>query len=70
MDYEFKTGQLIIYENGENIEIGKIKSLTNTGAFINYHSGETAALTDFRLIKPIINETCITKTNLGGSNNE
>lgn len=51
----FKEGQLIIYKN----MIGKIKKIRNHEAFIWFHTGDTAALTDFDLIKPIINDYCI-----------
>lgn len=58
---EFKEGQLVIYKGANGYEIGKIKRIKNDNqAFIWYHSGDTAALTDFDLIKPIINDYCIT----------
>lgn len=31
---EYKEGELIIYQNGDSFEIGKIKRLTDTGAFV------------------------------------
>ena len=66
MNNNFKEGQLVIYSNGSNHEIGKIKALTETGAFIFYHSGETTALTRYEDIQPILNDYCIAKTILGG----
>lgn len=63
---EFKEGQLIIYSNGNSFEIGKIKTLKENGAFVWYHSGNTAAFTGFSYMSPIINEYCIKKTILGG----
>ena len=66
MEANFKVGQLIIYFNGSNYEIGKIKTIKDNGAFIFYHSGETAALTSYADIKPIVNDYCITATRLGG----
>ena len=42
---KFCTGQLIVYRNGDNFEIGKIKRLTEDGAFVYYSAGETAAKT-------------------------
>ncbi len=43
---EYKEGELIIYQNGDSFEIGKIKRLTPTGAFVWYSEGDTAAKTD------------------------
>ena len=40
---EYKEGELIIYRNGDRYEIGKIKRLTETGAFVWYSEGDTAA---------------------------
>ena len=57
---EFKEGQLVLYEGTFGFEIGKIKKLKGKRrAYVWYHSGDTAALTDFDLIKPIINDYCI-----------
>lgn len=57
---EFKEGQLVLYKGVNGCEIGKIKRIRNDDkAFIWYHSGDTAALTDFDLIRPIINDYCI-----------
>ena len=57
---DFKEGQLVIYKGANGYEIGKIKRIKNDNqAYIWYHSGDTAALTDFDLIKPIINDYCI-----------
>lgn len=57
---DFKEGQIIIYKGSNGYEIGKIKKIKNSkSAWIWYHSGDTAALTDFDLISPIINDYCI-----------
>ena len=57
---KFKEGQLIIYKGVNGYEIGKIKKLKDDkSAFIWYYSGDTAALTDFDSIEPIINDYCI-----------
>ena len=40
---EYKEGELIIYKNGDSYEIGKIKRLTPSGAFVWYSEGETEA---------------------------
>lgn len=63
---DWKVGQLVIYQNEDIVEIGKIKSMKEHWAFVNYHSGETAAMTDYKFLKPIINDYCILSTNLGG----
>ena len=63
---EFKVGQYIIYHNGEHYELGRIKELTPTGAFVAYHSGETGAKTPYDLMHPLVNGFVIEKTMLGG----
>ena len=66
MTERFKAGQLVIYKNGDKHEIGKIKLLDGDGAWVWYHSGETAALTSYRNLFPIDNAYCIKETSLGG----
>ncbi len=63
---EYKEGQYIIYQNGDSFEIGKIKRLTPTGAFVYYSMGDTAAKTPYDRIHPIKNNYVISKTWLGG----
>lgn len=63
---DFKIGQYIIYSNGVIYEIGRIKSITEDGAFVAYHEGETGALTSFDLMHELINDFCIKETTLGG----
>ena len=63
---EYKEGQLIIYKKGDKFEVGKIKTLRDTGASVYYHSGETSAVTSYRNMYPIENDYCILKTILGG----
>ncbi len=55
----FKKGQFVIYGGFERPMIGKIKSIKNNHAFVYYHTGDTAALTDLKLLMPIINDFCI-----------
>lgn len=55
----FKEGQLVIYVGFDDMMIGKIKRITGNKAFVYYHEGDTAALTDFSLLRPINNEYCI-----------
>lgn len=66
---KFKEGQLVIYQNGDKYEIGKIKSVTINGAFVYYSSGETAAKTPYYLMHPLVNEYVIGETSLGGCMN-
>ena len=63
---EFKVGEYIIYVNGDRYEIGKIKRITETGAFVWYHDGETAAKTHFDCMHKLANAYCIERTQLGG----
>ncbi|WP_148464854.1 hypothetical protein [Peptoniphilus harei] len=56
----FKEGQLVLYEGTFGFEIGKIKKIKGKHrAFVWYHSGDTAALTDLKLLNPIVNDYCI-----------
>ena len=63
---QFEEGQLIIYQNGDRYEIGKIKRIVENGAFVYYSSGETAAKTPFDLMHPLVNAYVIGETSLGG----
>lgn len=65
---EFKEGELIIYQNGDRYEIGKIKRIVDDGAFVYYHSGDTASKTPFDCMHKLVNSYCITHTILGGNN--
>jgi hypothetical protein len=62
----YDMGEYIIYINGNSIELGRIKRLTDDGAFVCYHSGETAAKTKYEDMHKLINKYCIIETNLGG----
>lgn len=64
---DLKENELILYQNGDHFEIGKIKRLTATGAFVWYSSGDTAAKTPYRCIHKIINAYTIKETALGGT---
>lgn len=56
---KFQKGQLVIYKGANGYEIGKIKRIKDDkSAFIWYHSGDTALLTDFDWISPIVNDYC------------
>lgn len=64
---EFKPGELIIYRNGERYEIGKIKRITEDGAFVWYHEGDTTAKTPFDCMHKLVNAYTIKETSLGGT---
>lgn len=63
---DFKEGEYIVYQNGNNFEIGQIKSICDDGAFVYYSSGETAAKTPFGCMHKLINSYVIRETSLGG----
>ena len=63
---DLRTGDYIIYVNGDRYELGRIKSITDDGAFVAYHNGETGAKTPFDLIHKLKNAYCIKETTLGG----
>ena len=63
---DFKEGEYIIYRNGEQYEIGRIKRITDDGAFVWYSNGETAAKTPFDCMLKIVNAYTIKQTLLGG----
>ncbi len=63
---DLKTGDYIIYVNGDRYELGRIKSIRDDGAFVAYHNGETSAKTSFDLIHKLENAYCIKETTLGG----
>lgn len=60
-------GDYIIYQNGGQYEIGKIKRIVPDGAFVWYHSGETACKTSFDQMHRIANDYVIGETSLGGA---
>lgn len=67
---EWKKNQLVLYKKGDRFEIGKIKTITPTGAFVWYHSGETAAHTSNDNLYPIENAGFILTTSLGGEHDD
>lgn len=64
---DFKEGDLIVYVNGSDAEIGKIKSVHEDGAFVWYHEGTTAAKTPFDRMYKLRNDYCVKETTLGGA---
>ena len=63
---DFKVGEYIVYQNGDRYEIGRIKRITDDGAFVWYHEGETAAKTPFDCMHKLVNGFTIKSTSLGG----
>lgn len=63
----FKVGEYIVYRNGDRYELGKIKRITDDGAFVYYHEGDTAAKTPFNCMHKLVNEYVIGETSLGGT---
>lgn len=61
----FREGELIIYQNGDRYEIGKIKRFVKDGAFVWYSEGDTAAKTPFDCMHKLLNRYTINKTSLG-----
>ena len=56
----YKIGQIVIYQNGNSFEVGKIEKMTGeAGAWVKYHTGETLALTPYECLHPIVNEYAI-----------
>lgn len=64
---DFKPGELIIYQNGDRYEIGKIKRVTKDGAFVWYHEGDTSAKTPFDCMHKLTNAFTVKETSLGGT---
>lgn len=64
--HDFYEGELIIYQNGDRYEIGKIKRITDIGAFVYYSDGDTAAKTPFDCMHKLTNSFVVTNTSLGG----
>lgn len=63
---DFNIGEYIVYVNGEQYELGRIKSLQDDGAFVAYHEGETGAKTPYDLMHKLINSYAIKESSLGG----
>ena len=66
MKEEYKVGEYVIYQNGDQYEIGRIKRLCEDGAFVCYHEGETAAATPYDRMHKLLNRYVIKDTSLGG----
>ena len=62
---DFSVGEYVIYINGDSIELGKIKRLTSTGAYVYYSEGGTAAKTPYECLHKLIKKYTIKETTLG-----
>ena len=60
-------GQYILYRNGERYELGRVKRVTDDGAFVWYSAGETASKTPWDCIITLENTRNIISTDLGGA---
>ena len=67
---KFEPGEYIIYQNGSRYELGRIKSITDDGAFVYYSSGNTAAKTPLGCMHKLVNRYVIQETSLGGGADE
>ena len=67
LEHTFKEGEYIIYRNGRECQIGRIKRLVEDGAFVWYHEGETASKTPFSCMYKLTNGYTIRQTSLGGA---
>ena len=61
----FKENEIVIYKKGSSFEIGRIKRLTDTGAFVYYSRGDTAAKTPYDHLFKLDNAGCIDGMQLG-----
>lgn len=53
---KFKKGEVVIYQNGNNFELGIIDTVrSNKTYFVNYHTGDTTAVTNEENLHRIIN---------------
>lgn len=70
---DFKEGEYVVYigmtpeKEIYAVEVGKIKRLCDNGAFVYYHTGDTAAKTEYKDLYKIKNVYAI--NNLGGKEN-
>ena len=61
----FKENEIVLYQNGDSFEVGKIKRLCDDGAFVWYHPSDTAAKTPYESMHKIKNAAYLTNVNLG-----
>jgi len=53
---KFEIGEVVLYQSGELFELGVVKNVGSKGYFVNYHTGDTAVLTNKRNLHKIANE--------------
>lgn len=61
----YDVGDYVIYQNGDQYEIGRIKRLCKDGAFVFYNEGEIAAKTPYDCMHKLLNRYVIKETSLG-----
>ena len=61
----FKENEIVMCQMGDSFEVGKIIRLCDDGAFVWYHSGDTAAKTPYENMHKIQNAVYLTNANLG-----
>ena len=64
---ELVPGQYVLYKNGDRYELGRVKRVTENGAFVWYSAGDTASKTPFDCLVALENARNIISTDLGGS---
>ena len=54
---DFAPGDLVVYsrDGGDHFELGVIKRVVDDGAFVWYHTGDTAAKTPWRCLHKVEN---------------
>ena len=71
---QFKEGEIVVFIGKDptgaiyTVELGKIKRICKDGAFVYYHTGDTAAKTNYKDLYKIKNAYAI--NNLGGTIND
>ena len=68
---EYKEGEAVIYQNGNHFELGIVKRVCgNDKYFINYHTGDTAAMTHAEHLHKITNRYAFHVIRLDPDDNE
>ncbi len=67
-NFHLHPGDLVIYQNGDRFEVGKIKTMCKDrqAAFVWYHEGDTASMTPCSKLSRIANAYALGRTRLGG----
>ena len=57
---ELSENDIIVYKRSDDsVQIGKVKRLTDKGAFVWYTTGDTTSLTPYNLLMKVENPYCI-----------